>query len=395
MSTQPSLVYIVPDKVGGMMNIIANLLQYREPNGFRTEVLLTHNHLSTDTRFDQPLPCDVQSTFEYTLPIENLRTVLRRMARAVPRGPGVVVAGDLLDLALLSVYDTGRAVVLILHGDHDYYYDLAVKHDAVVHAYVAASRKMHDRLVQSLPHRASSIFRLPYGVPMPARVRQAAPGPLRLIFAGRIENGQKGVLDLPAIDALLRDRGVDRRWTIVGGGPDEARLRAAWSGVPGVEFVGVQTHAQTVNRLADHDVFVLPTRAEGFPVALLETMGTGTVPIVSCIDSGVPDVVEDGVTGFLPPVRDNAAFAEAIARLAGDRALLERMSASCRRVAETRYDIRDRVGDYEALYGRYAELYRPLSVDAKLQYGSRLDRPWIPNAVVRAVRTAKRRARSR
>jgi len=141
MSTQPSLVYIVPDKVGGMMNIIANLLQYRQPNGFRTEVLLTHNHLSTDTRFDQPLPCDVQSTFEYTLPIENLRTVLRRMARAVPRGPGVVVAGDLLDLALLSVYDTGRAVVLILHGDHDYYYDLAVKHDAVVHAYVAASRR--------------------------------------------------------------------------------------------------------------------------------------------------------------------------------------------------------------------------------------------------------------
>lgn len=395
MTGQPSLVYIVPDKVGGMINIIANLLQYRRPNAFRTEVLLTHNRLNTDTRFAQPLPCDVQSTFEYTLPIENLRTVLRRMARAIPHGPGVVVAGDLLDLALLSVYDTGRAVVLILHGDHDYYYDLAVKHDAVVHAYIAASRKMHDRLVQLLPHRASSIFRLPYGIPLPSRVREPAPGPLRLIYAGRIEHGQKGVMDLPAIDAILRERGVDRRWTIAGGGPDDARLRAAWSGVRGIEFAGVLTHAETPNRLADHDVFVLPTRTEGFPVALLETMGAGTVPVVSGVDSGVPDVVEDGVTGFLPPVGDNAAFADAIARLAADRALLERMSASCRRAVEARYDIRARVDDYEAIYARYAELYRPLSADAKLQYGSRLDRPWIPNAVVRAVRTAQRRTRPR
>ena len=48
--------------------------------------------------------------------------------------PGVVVAGDLLDLAMLSVNDVGRAVVFILHGDYDYYYDLAVKHDHVVGA---------------------------------------------------------------------------------------------------------------------------------------------------------------------------------------------------------------------------------------------------------------------
>ncbi|MFI5179132.1 MAG: hypothetical protein ACHQO8_11235, partial [Vicinamibacterales bacterium] len=53
-----------------------------------------------------------------------------------------------------------------------------------------------------------------------------------------------------------------------------------------------------------------------------------------------------------------------------------------------RYDIRNRVADYQALYARWRDLYRPLAGPEHLQYGSRLDRPWIPNPLVRLVRTA-------
>jgi len=389
----PSVVYLAPDKMGGIITVIANLLDNRGPQSLATEVLLVHNHLSTDTRFAGRLNCDRQTTFEHTLPLENLRAVLRRMARAISTGPGVIVASDLIDLAMLSVHDVGRAVVLILHGDTPYYYDLAVKHDAVVHAYIAASRQMYTRLLEILPHRASSIFCFPYGIPLPPRVRTAAPGPLRLIYAGRLEDGQKGVMDLPAIDAGLRARGVARTWTIAGGGPDEARVREAWGAAPDVTFAGTLTQEATVDLLADHDVFVLPTRSEGFPLALLETMGTGTVPVVSDIPSGVPDLVTDGVTGFMPPVGDVDGFAAAIGRLSADRPMLERMSAECRRVIETRFDVRDRAADYEALFARYADLYRPLSPLARLRYGSRLDQPWIPNMLVRGLRTAIRMAR--
>jgi glycosyltransferase involved in cell wall biosynthesis len=389
---RPSVVYVLPDKMGGAMNLVANLLTYRTPDGFDTEAVLTHNRLTTETRFGGRLACDRQSTFDYTLPIENLHAVLRRLARQVPPGPGVVVAGDLLDLAMLSVHDRGRAVVQILHGDDPYYYELAQKHDAVVHAYVVASRRMHEKLVALLPHRVSTIFRLPYGVPIPARVRQAAAGPLRLVFAGRLDLF-KGVLDLPAIDGALRARGVDRRWTIIGGGPQDGAMRAAWAGAPEVEFTGPLTHAETTARLADHDVFVLPTRSEGFPVSLLEAMAAGVVPVVSRIESGVPDVVESGVTGLMPPIGGVDAFADAIARLAADRAALEAMSTRCRALVAADYDIHVRVTAYQQLYARYAELYRPLPPEARLQYGSRLDRPWLPNALVRLVRTAVRAAR--
>jgi glycosyltransferase involved in cell wall biosynthesis len=390
MTPAPSVVYVLPDKMGGMLNIVSNLLQHRQSDGFSYQVVLTHNHLHEDARFAKPLPCDRQTTVEYTLPVENLYTVMRRVARAIPPGPGVVVAGDLLDLATLSVHDLGRAVVLILHGDDEYYYGLAVKHDRVVHAYVAYSRRMYDQLLARLPHRAPDIYYLPYGIPIPRVVRRPSAGPLRLIFAGRLEHGQKGVLELPEIDARLRRRSVDVTWTIVGDGPQGAQLRANWPESARVRYRGAMTNADTVACLAEHDVFVLPTRVEGLPVALLEAMGCGLVPVVSNIPSGVPDVVDDGATGLLPEVGDVDGFAEAIARLAGDRSLLDRFSAEARRTVEERFDIRARAQDYQALYARYAELYRPLPDDAALQYGSRLDQPWIPNSLVRVVRSALR-----
>ena len=202
------------------------------------------------------------------------------------------------------------------------------------------------------------------------------------------------MFELPAIASALGDRSIDASWTIIGDGPDGPALRAAWPASASVRHLGPLTNAETVARLPDHDVFVLPTRVEGLPVALLEAMACGVVPVVSNIDSGVPDVVTAGVNGLLPPVGDVAGFADAIARLDRDRPLLERMSEAGRRTVEERFDVRDRVADYQALYARYGELYQPLAADAALQYGSRLDRPWIPNPFVRLVRSTLR-ARSR
>ena len=392
-TADPSVVYVLPDKMGGMTTTVANLLAYRQPDHLKYHAVLTHNRLTSDVRFGQRLPCDSQTRVEYTLPVENLYAVMRRLARAIPPGPGVVVAGDLLDLATLSVHDLRRAVVQILHGDHHYYYELAVRHDRVVHAYVVISRKMHAELLERLPHRADDIYYIPFGIPLPPRVRSAAAGPLRLIFAGRLDR-QKGVLELPAIDASLQDRRVDVTWTIVGDGPDGNQLRAEWPESSRVRYRGVLTNEETVACLVGHDVFVLPTRSEGLPVSLLEAMGSGVVPVVSNIPSGVPEIVTPGVTGFMPAVGDVDGFADAIARLATDRVRLERFSTSGRQLVVERFDIRDRVKEYQALYARYVELYRPLAPDTALQYGSRLDQPWIPNSLVRVVRSALR-ARSR
>jgi glycosyltransferase involved in cell wall biosynthesis len=280
----------------------------------------------------------------------------------------------------------------MLHGDSEYYYDLAVRHEAVVHAFIAYSRRMYEELLERLPHRAATIFHLPYGIPLPATARMAADGPLRAIFAGRLEQSQKGIFDLPDIDRALQADGIEIAWTVAGSGPDEAELRRRWAFNGRVRWMGRVSTPELLTAYENQDVFVLPTRVEGFPVALVEAMGAGLVPIVSDIASGVPEIVTDS-TGARPPVGDVRRFAAEIARIDRDRQRLEAQSAAARREVTTRLDIRDRVVQYQALYARWRELYRPLAAGSHLQYGSRLDQPWIPNPIVRFMRSAIRAVR--
>jgi glycosyltransferase involved in cell wall biosynthesis len=389
-SPSPSVVYVLPDKLGGMMNVAANLLACRRADGLEYYVVLTHNSLSGDTRFGQPLRADRQVTIEYTLPLENLHAVLHRLAAAIPPGPGVLVSNDLIELAMLSCYDPGRTVIQMLHGDHDYYYDLAVRHEPVIDVFIAISRAIYDTLRLRLPHRHDSIVHLPFGVPIPTTARTPAPGKLRLIYAGRIENQQKGVFDLPEIDRHLQDLGCSVEWTLVGGGPDEAALRRRWGAQPHVRWLGPATNAEVVGLYAEQDVFVLPTRAEGFSLALIEAMGAGLVPVVSDIASGVREVVTDGVTGFRLAVADVAAFAAAITILNRNRDRLEVMSRAARQVVVEDFDIRERVASYQALYARWREYDSRRPRALRLPYGSRLDQPWLPNALVYTLRATRR-----
>jgi glycosyltransferase involved in cell wall biosynthesis len=114
------------------------------------------------------------------------------------------------------------------------------------------------------------------------------------------------------------------------------------------------------------------------------------VPVVSDIESGVGEVVEPGATGYRPVVGDTVGFANAIAELQRNRDRLEAMSQVSRRTVLERFDIRERVGSYQALFSRWRELYRPRPRQVILHYGSRLDRPWLPNALVYTFRAAQR-----
>jgi len=392
--SSPSVVCIVPDKLGGMLNIVEGLFRFRRPDGFAYAAILTHNPLQADARFGGPFNADYQASFEFRTPVENLHAVLRRLRAAVPAGEGVLLANDLLELALASAFDCGRTVIQILHGDSDYYYDLAARHENVIDAFVVYGRTMERKLKAKIPHRADDVYFLPYGVIEPPKRRTAVPGKLRLLFAGRFEHGQKGVFDLPLIDRALVERGVDVSWTMVGAGPDEQRLRDAWPG-DRVTFLGPTTTAGVLELAARHDVFVLPTRYEGVPVALIEAMSVGLAPVVSRIESGVTEILTDGKTGLMPPVGDIGAFADAIQALDRDRALLESISDAAWRYVATSHNMRERTDAYQALFARYRELRRPRPLDVVVPYGSRLDRPWIPNVAVRTVRSMIRRAKGK
>jgi glycosyltransferase involved in cell wall biosynthesis len=154
--------------------------------------------------------------------------------------------------------------------------------------------------------------------------------------------------------------------------------------------MGVLDRSRVIDVAADHDVFVLPTKHEGVPVALIEGMSVGLVPVASDLRSGVREVVEPGVSGFTPAQGDIAGFAGAIATLSRDRSKLESMSHAARARVEQAFDVRFRVRGWQDLFARHHEFRRPRRHRPQHLYGSRLDKPWLPNTVVRAIRSFRR-----
>jgi glycosyltransferase involved in cell wall biosynthesis len=390
MKPAAEVTFVLPDKVGGIFNYVGNLLAHRQPDAFAYAAVRTTNVHDRDTHAEEPLPADRDVTFEYALPPENVYSVLRRLSRVIPQGPGVIVGSGWIELALASTYDTGRAVVAVTHGDFDYFYDLAVRHQDTIDAFVAISERILRRLRELLPDRTDSIFLLPHGVDIPAEARRPAAGPLRLLYVGRLHR-DKGIADLPLIDGQLRDRGIAVTWTIQGSGPDEAALRRAWADCGNVRWSGLQPMAGVLALYRAHDVLVMPSRGEGLPVALLEAGAAGVVPVVSNLASGIPEVVTPGVTGFRPEIGDIAGFASAIGHLAADRQALETISGNVREHIAAGFDATRCTVEYQRLFARCRELKRPWTPGGRLSYASRLDRPWIPNAFVKAVRSAAMR----
>jgi hypothetical protein len=143
--------------------------------------------------------------------------------------------------------------------------------------------------------------------------------------------------------------------------------------------------SEVLAEYTQNDVLVMPSRGEGLPVALLEAGAAGMVAVASDLASGVPEIVRNGETGYRVAVGDCAGFAAAIRGLAADRPRVEQMSAAVRALVIRDWDIRARALEYQDLFERWQELRRPKHARPR-QYGSRLDQPWIPNGVVRAVR---------
>jgi hypothetical protein len=155
MTDAPSAVYVLPGKIGGVLNFVDNLLAHRRPDGWKHWAILTRNRLENDTPFTGTVAADLHRRVEYSLPVENLYSVLRRLARAVPPGPGVLVANDWLELAMLAVHPVPRTVVSITHGDFDYYYDLAERHEPLIDCFVTYTRRMYDQLAARLREPAA------------------------------------------------------------------------------------------------------------------------------------------------------------------------------------------------------------------------------------------------
>jgi GalNAc-alpha-(1->4)-GalNAc-alpha-(1->3)-diNAcBac-PP-undecaprenol alpha-1,4-N-acetyl-D-galactosaminyltransferase len=205
-------------------------------------------------------------------------------------------------------------------------------------ALVVQTEAVHRQMDPVMDGR--TIYVIANAVDAPATDRPTPPrrknddGSRQIAAMGRLA-AQKG-FDL-LIDAFAQAAKGQQRWslTILGEGPERSRLeeQIRTNGLNGrVRLAGWVADPSSV--LRDCDAFVLSSRFEGFPNALLEAMALGLPAISFDCPSGPADIIRHEVDGLLVPPEDVPALSAAIRRLLGDEQLRSRLGTEARSVVE-------------------------------------------------------------
>lgn len=230
----------------------------------------------------------------------------------------------------------------------------AVRSRALVGVSVATANELR----RALPSAAARVCVVPNGIPFVAGNRAAARASLRLGESSRLILAVGNLYPVKGHDillhafALIANDPAAAAWSvaIAGRGEAEMALRqlAAELGIGGrVHLLGLRSDVPDL--LAAADLFVLPSRSEGLPLALVEAMGA-SLPIVSTEVGGIAEVVRRDIEATLVPPENPAQMAAALVRLISNAERREALGRAARARATSAYSVESMGDQYEALY---------------------------------------------
>jgi glycosyltransferase involved in cell wall biosynthesis len=227
-------------------------------------------------------------------------------------------------------------------------------------AVVSVSRELHQQTFLRSPQKTESSW-IPYGVSIPPLLPRAADC-FRIGYVGRLSEEQKRISDVTRALCLCVREVSGTRAEIFGDGPDRSQveqiLATDGAGLP-VTLVGRVEPSVIQRHLLELDALLLISDYEGLPIALLEAMACGVVPVVSDMKSGIPELVRHRETGWIVGDRSQSVIA-AIRTLRDDKQLRHHLSSQARDVVIQRFSQQASVDAWAKLLLRLAESARPV-----------------------------------
>lgn len=317
-----------PFWIGGPISWLRRACQYLPEHGWECKLVLPGTTRTYHADWND-WPCPL----ELLKPVYSGPRLVRSLANAIRSFDPNVVVGVALDVIPNAIRLLRRSNQLSFHYIDTLHNDNAVEcerlrpHADVIDAVAVCSEGCGRRVRTQIPELASRVVRFWYPTPCDEQIKREryASGPLRLVFLARLYQYPKRVLDLIPLCHGLVNADVDFRLTVVGDGPDRAAVEAGIRSIPGigdrVQFLGWLSNSRALEVLRGQHILLQLSEFEGQPIAMLEGMGCGVVPVVSDITAH-REIILPEQDGFLVPVGDISRFVETLLFLASDRGQL-------------------------------------------------------------------------
>lgn len=225
----------------------------------------------------------------------------------------------------------------------------------------------NPRRQQRLPATNPQV--IPYGITLPTAQASFSDQPFRVVYSGRMVERQKCIQQVvhTLIHACQASSQIEAH--LIGDGPDRAACEQLvhQAGLAGrIHFHGRVPPEQVQPLLQRSQAILLMSDFEGLPVALLEAMAAGVVPVVRSIESGIPELVLHERTGLLVS-NDPVEAAAALVRLSREPELWQRCSTQSRALVEGGYGAEQCFGLWKKLINQHqlsATVHQPISTNS-------------------------------
>ena len=370
---------------GGVFSVIKNLLKFSINRDIENHLIYTINKES-NSKFKVPqLEGAASQQLFYYSPKWNFYYTCKQLAKLLPDDKAVIVAHDWLELGMASNLGLQNPLVHFIHGDYEYYYNLAEKHEQSTDKFIAVSPVIQQKLCLAIPLRKKDIFFCRFPVPSLQTIKKEIEV-LKILYCVRNLNDEnKQFKILPLINVKLLSKGIRVRWTIIGDGMKKEEVENLIDQHSGVSLFPSLSNEEVIKQLPAHDLFILPSLREGFPVAVVEAMKAGVVPLVTNWEGATEKLIIEGESGYYFKTGDVDGYANTIALLHADRKLLNQLAENGVKKANELFNPFVNTKNIEAVISNaYSGKKQKESFKV---YGSRLDKEWLPNVITNLIRT--------
>ena len=383
---KPELIFFSEYKLGGVQSFHYNLLKYDPFGKIKKTWLLERHALDEDAIPPQPFRVIPDERIIQFARGDSYNDKAKKIAAELTDAPGAFITNFLEELMAIQYFTSKPKTVFYVCHDEGYV-ETAVQYEFLIDVFIAHNPFFYDELNRLMPHRKDTVFYLPYGIKRAEDVRVHDPkAPLNILYLARIHK-LKGIYELPRMDDHLIKSGIRVNWTIIGDGAGKDAFRDLIKGRDNFNMLTLNTQEDVLKECSKQDIFILPSYKDGLPVAMLESMSAGVVPVMYRFNEGINRIITDE-HGFLTETGNWRGLTDAIEVLEKDRNLLMKMSASCYNKVKEEYDVRDRAKSYYELFYQYDKFKRKKKIKF-VRHSGWLDLPFIPSFLRKMARQIK------
>ena len=259
-----NLVYILPDKDGGVASVVRNLLRFRT-NRCKTKVVLIHNTLDDPLlRVQDEFNADEIIRISYNGKWSSKQGVMNKIKRYLDNNSILISNDGGIELELVNHLKFTIPVVYIMHGDLDHYYNCINKHGYVIDTIITVS----DYLLQNIESKFvtkdefSKIDRVSLKFPIPLAIdddkEKEKHNIIRMAYVGSLIE-DKGVLLFKDILTQLTELKINFMFNIIGTGHLQEKLMEDLNSFSNVHFKGKLTNHEVLSLHSEHDILILPS----------------------------------------------------------------------------------------------------------------------------------------